>query len=119
MISPIYFFTKSGCAWSAKMLPIIEKINVLKDMVEAVDGNRVNTRYSAYSFVQSLLDQAQSRLSLSEKQMSALIKCYKKYNLKFETLFKENKYLKFGKVAKANSENFLWDKIIEKYKRIL
>ena len=27
MISPIYFFTKSGCAWSAKMLPIIEKIN--------------------------------------------------------------------------------------------
>ena len=75
----------------AKMKPIIEKINVLKDMVEAVDGNRVNTRYSAYSFVQSLLDQAQSRLSLSEKQMSALIKCYKKYNLKFETLFKENK----------------------------
>ena len=28
MISPIYFFTKSGCAWSAKMLPIIEKINI-------------------------------------------------------------------------------------------
>ena len=34
-------------------------------------------------------------------------------------LFKENKYLEFGKEAKANSENFLWDKIIEKYKRIL
>ena len=34
-------------------------------------------------------------------------------------LFKENKYLEFGKEAKAYSKNFLWDKIIEKYKRIL
>ena len=34
-------------------------------------------------------------------------------------LFKDNKYLEFGKEAKANSKNFLWDKIIEKYKRIL
>ena len=36
-----------------------------------------------------------------------------------DTLFKENKYLKYGKEAKINSTNFLWDKIIEKYKRIL
>ena len=34
-------------------------------------------------------------------------------------LFKDNKYLEFGKEAKANSKNFLWNKIIEKYKRIL
>ena len=34
-------------------------------------------------------------------------------------LFKDNKYLEFGKEAKLFSENFLWDKIIEKYKRIL
>ena len=34
-------------------------------------------------------------------------------------LFKDSKYLEFGKEAKANSGNFLWDKIIEKYKRIL
>ena len=36
-----------------------------------------------------------------------------------ETLFKENKYLEYGKDAKNNSTNFLWDKTIEKYKRIL
>ena len=36
-----------------------------------------------------------------------------------ETLFKENKYLEYGKEAKNNSTNFLWDKAIEKYKRIL
>ncbi len=36
-----------------------------------------------------------------------------------ETLFKENKYLEYGKKAKNNSTNFLWDKTIEKYKRIL
>ena len=36
-----------------------------------------------------------------------------------DTLFKENKYLVYGKEAKINSTNFLWDKIIEKYKRIL
>ena len=36
-----------------------------------------------------------------------------------ENLFKDNKYLEYGKEAKNNSENFLWDKVIEKYKRIL
>ena len=36
-----------------------------------------------------------------------------------DTLFKENKHLEYGKEAKINSTNFLWDKIIEKYKRIL
>ncbi len=36
-----------------------------------------------------------------------------------ETLFKEKKYLEYGKEAKNNSTNFLWDKAIEKYKRIL
>ena len=36
-----------------------------------------------------------------------------------ENLFKDNKYLEYGKEAKNNSENFLWDKAIEKYKRIL
>ncbi len=34
-------------------------------------------------------------------------------------LFKENKYLEYGKAAKLNSYNFHWDKIIENYKRIL
>ena len=36
-----------------------------------------------------------------------------------DSLLKENKYLDYGKEAKKNSENFHWDKIIEKYKRIL
>ena len=34
-------------------------------------------------------------------------------------LFKENKYLEFGKAAKQNSQNFLWNMIIESYKKIL
>ena len=53
-------------------------------MVECVDGERVHTRYSAFNFVSSLLKQAKTRLSLSEKQMLALNKCYKKYKIKFE-----------------------------------
>ena len=36
-----------------------------------------------------------------------------------ENLFKDNKYLEHGKEAKINAENFLWDRIIENYKRIL
>ena len=35
------------------------------------------------------------------------------------SLFKENKYLEYGKAAKLNSQNFHWDKLIESYKRIL
>ena len=67
-----------------KLQPIIKKIKVLQDMVECVDGERVHTRYSAFNFVSSLLKQAKTNLSLSEKQMLALNKCYKKYKLKFE-----------------------------------
>ena len=36
-----------------------------------------------------------------------------------DNLFRDNKYIEYGKEAKNNSENFLWDKAIEKYKRIL
>ena len=36
-----------------------------------------------------------------------------------DTLLKENKYLEYGIEAKNNSVNFLWDKVIEKYKKIL
>ena len=36
-----------------------------------------------------------------------------------DTLLKENKYLEYGKEAKNNSVNFHWDKVIEKYKKIL
>ena len=36
-----------------------------------------------------------------------------------DKIFKENKYLQYGKAAKLNSQNFHWNKIIENYKRIL
>ena len=36
-----------------------------------------------------------------------------------DDLLKENKYLEYGKAAKENSQNFLWEKIIESYRRIL
>ena len=38
---------------------------------------------------------------------------------KLDALFKENKYIEYGKAAKENSEIFNWDNIIESYKRIL
>ena len=34
-------------------------------------------------------------------------------------MFKDNKFLEYGKKAKENSENFHWSKIIESYKKIL
>ena len=36
-----------------------------------------------------------------------------------DNLLEKNKYLNLGKEAKIHSENFLWNKIIESYKRIL
>ena len=36
-----------------------------------------------------------------------------------DRIFKDNKYLEYGKAAKLNSEKFHWDNIIENYKRIL
>ena len=36
-----------------------------------------------------------------------------------DTLLKDRKYKEYGKLAKENSKNFYWDRIIENYKRIL
>ena len=36
-----------------------------------------------------------------------------------ENLLKDKKYIDYGKAAKIKSQNFHWNKIIEKYKRIL
>ena len=36
-----------------------------------------------------------------------------------DNLFVGNKYVEFGKECKIHAENFLWDKIIENYRRIL
>ena len=35
------------------------------------------------------------------------------------SMLKNNKYLEYGKAAKENSNNFRWDQIINKYKKIL
>jgi hypothetical protein len=34
-------------------------------------------------------------------------------------MLKNNRYIEYGKSAKENSSKFLWNKIIEKYKKIL
>jgi len=34
-------------------------------------------------------------------------------------LLTENKFIEFGKAAKENSNNFHWDKVIQKYIKIL
>jgi phosphatidylinositol alpha-1,6-mannosyltransferase len=36
-----------------------------------------------------------------------------------DLMLKNNKYIEYGKSAKENSSKFLWNKIIEKYKKIL
>ena len=35
------------------------------------------------------------------------------------SMLENNKYLEYGKAAKENSVKFMWDKIIEEYKKIL
>ena len=35
------------------------------------------------------------------------------------SMIENKKYIEFGKECKTHSKNFLWDKIIENYKRIL
>ena len=65
-----------------KMAPIIQKIKKVKDLVEEVDGDKseyYKATYSAISFVDSVLRQAEKNMYLSEKQMLALNKVYKKY----------------------------------------
>ena len=86
-IALIVFLT--GCSIGGE-----KKIKILQDMVESVDGERVHTKYSAFKFVSSLLKQAKNRLSLSEKQMLALNKCFKKYKVKFEDRFEVKVYNK-------------------------
>tara|TARA_Y100000593_G_scaffold93805_1_gene190103 strand:- start:1226 stop:1708 length:483 start_codon:yes stop_codon:yes gene_type:complete len=70
-----------------KIKPIQEKISLLEEIVKVVDGNKIHTQYSAYGFLQSIKQQCNNRLSLSEKQMGALNKVYKKYKPKFDKKF--------------------------------
>ena len=70
-----------------KIKPILEKISLLEEIVKVVDGDRIHTRFSAFGFLQSIKKQCKDRLSLSEKQMDALNKVYKKYKPKFDNKF--------------------------------
>ena len=70
-----------------RMKPVLEKISLLEEIVKVVDGNRIHTRFSAFGFLQSIKKQCNERLSLSEKQMGALNKVYKKYKPKFDNKF--------------------------------
>ena len=70
-----------------KMRPIIEKINRVWEMVAEVDENKGDyylANFSALPFVDSIKSQAESNGHLSEKQMKALNKVYKKYKKRIE-----------------------------------
>ena len=70
-----------------KMQPIIEKINRVWELVAEIDEEKDDyylQNFSALPFVNSIKDQAQKNLRLSEKQLTALNKVYKKYKEKFD-----------------------------------
>ena len=70
-----------------KMKPILEKINRVWELVAEVDEGKNDwylANYSALPFVNSLKKQFESNAMLSEKQMSALNKVYKKYMKRWE-----------------------------------
>ena len=70
-----------------KMKPILEKINRVWELVAEVDDGKNDwylANYSALPFVNSLKEQFERNAMLSEKQMSALNKVYKKYMKRWE-----------------------------------
>ena len=72
-----------------KIKPILEKINMVLELVKEVDEGKnayYVANYSALSFVTSIMGQLKKRGKLSEKQMGGLNKVYKKYKK-----MKENK----------------------------
>ena len=65
-----------------KIKPILEKINMVLELVKEVDEGKDDyyvKNYSALSFVTSIMGQLKKRGKLSEKQMAGLNKVYKKY----------------------------------------
>ena len=73
---------------------LIEKINLIYNLVIDVDGDKkpyYQITYSAIPFVESVKEQAEKRYSLSKKQMMALNKVYKKYQIRKEKKEKNSK----------------------------
>jgi len=65
-----------------KIKPILEKINMVLELVKEVDKGKDSyyvANYSALSFVTSIMSQLKKRGKLSEKQMAGLNKVYKRY----------------------------------------
>ena len=72
----------------------MEKVKLVYDMVQKLDSDKsayYQANYSALGFVGSLLKQLTDKMSLSEKQMRALNKVFKRYNTQLEKKFKKNK----------------------------
>ena len=73
---------------------LIEKINLVYNLVMDVDSDKkpyYQATYSAIPFVESVKEQAEKRYSLSKKQMMALNKVYKKYQIRKEKKKKNSK----------------------------
>ena len=65
-----------------KIKPILEKINMVLELVKEIDEGKDDyyiKNYSPLSFVTSIMNQLKTRGKLSEKQMAGLNKVYKKY----------------------------------------
>ena len=70
-----------GIKRKEKIKPILDKVNVLYDLVYEIDSNKnsyYQQHYSALNFVNSLKKQLETRMSLTEKQMQALNKVFKR-----------------------------------------
>ena len=65
-----------------KIKPILEKINMVLELVKEMDKGKDDyyiKNYSPLSFVTSIMNQLKGRGTLTEKQMAGLNKVYKKY----------------------------------------
>jgi len=65
-----------------KIKPILEKINMVLELVKEMDEGKDDyyiKNYSPLSFVSSIMNQLKTRGTLTEKQMDGLNKVYKKY----------------------------------------
>tara|TARA_B100000131_G_C17907683_1_gene529042 strand:- start:325 stop:789 length:465 start_codon:yes stop_codon:yes gene_type:complete len=68
-----------------KIKPILEKIHMVKSIIQEKDKNKSDwwiNKYSSINFVNSVEKQLQKNGKLSKKQMESLNKVYKRYNEK-------------------------------------
>ena len=82
-----------GIKRKEKIRPILDKVNVLYDLVEEIDSSKSSyyqQNYSSLNFVKSLKKQLETRMSLTEKQMLALNKVFKRYNKQMENMLKKS-----------------------------